>query len=246
MSDSDSSFFTRRPAARFKVPHAPLGERWLLVVHAAVTAAFPLIRRDGFDLRNAGENAITNKLEDVLMNDLLNRDVVEGFDSQFFGPVTRGSEVENYNGEKISKKPDLVFHLQRENALWDRRQDAVFAECKPGDRSHSLSTNYCAVGTDRVGVERFVIGDYAWAMHEAMMIGYVRDEFQIVPHLVDSLVDSKRHKFLGSPTTPQCILSGGDGTVALYQTHHARLFSWRQTGKPATGIALYHSWHDCG
>src|SRR4051794_17885026 len=101
--NAHSSFFTRPGVARFTVPHAPLGERWLLVVHAAVTAAFPIIRQRGFDLRNAGENAITNKLEDVLTNDLLNRGTVDGFDSQFFGPVTRGSEVENYNGEKISK-----------------------------------------------------------------------------------------------------------------------------------------------
>ncbi|MGP8200299.1 MAG: hypothetical protein ACLQU4_12440 [Limisphaerales bacterium] len=139
----------------------------MLVAHAAVAAAFIIIRKQGFDLRNAGENAITNQLEGVLRNDLLNRGTVEGFDRRFFGPVTRGSEVENYNGEKISKKPDLVFHLQRENALWDQRQDAIFAECKPVDRDHSLSANYCAVGTDRVGVERFVIGDYAWAIHIA-------------------------------------------------------------------------------
>jgi hypothetical protein len=246
MPDADSSFFTQRPAARFIVPHAPLGERWLLVVHAAVTAAFPIIRHRGFDLRNAGENAITNELENVLMNDLLNRGIVEGFDRQFFGHVTRGSEVENYNGEKISKKPDLLFHLQRENVLWDRRQDAIFAECKPVDRGHSLSEHYCAVGTDRAGVERFVIGHYAWAMQEAMMIGYVRDGFRIDPHLVDNLADPTRHKLLGSPTRPTCIFSGCGGAEPLHRTRHERLFAWRETGQLATAIAIYHSWHDCG
>ena len=115
--------------------------------------------------------------------------------------------MENYNGEKISKKPDLVFHLQRENALRDQRQDAIFAECKPVDRDHSLSANYCAVGTDRVGVERFIIGDYAWAMHEAMMIGYVRGAFRIHPDLATSLADSQRHELLGSPTIPVALLA---------------------------------------
>jgi hypothetical protein len=117
-----------------------------------LTAAFVIIRGRGFDLRNAGENAITNKLEDVLMNDILNLGTVDGFDRQFFGPVTRGSEVENYDGKKISKKPDLVFHLQRENAVWDRRQDAIFAECKPVDKSHPLSGHYCAVDKDCTGI----------------------------------------------------------------------------------------------
>jgi len=246
MPDADSSFFTQRPDARFVVPHDPLGERWPLVVHVAVSAAFTLIRQRGFNLRNAGENAITHELEGVLRNDLLNREVQNGLDRDFFRDVTRGSEVENYTGEKISKKPDLIFHLQRENVLWDRRQDAFFAECKPVDHDHSLATNYCAVGTDRVGVERFVIGDYAWAMHEAMMIGYVRDGFRVDPHLVDSFADLKRHKLLGSPAVPVAVSSMDDGSEALHQTEHHRRFTWKETGHPATSIALYHSWHDCG
>ena len=245
MPDANSSFFTRRPIARYTVPHMALGERWLLVAHAAVTAAFMIIRERGFDLRNAGENAITNELEDGLRTILLNRGIVDGFDKQFFGPVTRGSEVENFNGEKTSKKPDLVFHLQRENALWDQRQDAIFAECKPVDNDHSLSENYCSVSTERGGVARFVLGDYAWAMHEAILIGYVRNDFCIEPDLVDSLADPKRHKSLGSPTKPAIILSEFCEEKSLYQTHHQRLFAWKETGQPATSIALFHSWHDC-
>jgi hypothetical protein len=246
MPDVRSSFFTRRSAARFVVPHEALGDRWLLVVHAAVTAAFALIRKDGFDLRSAGENAITHRLEGALMNDVFGCGVVEGFDKRFFCRVTRGSEVENYNGEKISKKPDLVFHLQRENALWDLRQDAIFAECKPVDLGHSLATNYCAVGTDRVGVERFVIGHYAWAMHEGMIIGYVRDGFHVTPHLVDSLADLTRHESLGSPTKPMPICPCSDSAEGLHRTRHHRRFTWKQTGQRATPIELYHSWHDCG
>lgn len=228
------------------MPHAPLGERWLLVTHAAITAAFLIIRKRGFDLKNADENAVTNKLEDVLMNDLLNRGAVGGFDKNFFGPVTRGSEVENYNGKKISKKPDLIFHLQRENALWDRRQDGIFTECKPVDRKHSLLANYCAVGTDRVGVERFVIGDYAWAMHEAMLIGYVRDGFSIHPHLAKSLADPPRYMSLGEPTVPAPVPCVYDGVEPLYQTRHHRRFKWKENGLAATSITLYHSWHNCG
>jgi hypothetical protein len=246
MPDTDSNFFTQRPAARFTVPHAPLGERWMLVAHAAVTAAFVIIRKRGFGLRDAAENSITNKLEGILVNDILNRGSVDGFDKNFFCRVNRGSEVENFSGEKIGKKPDLVFHLQRENSLWDIRQDALFAECKPVDRDHSLSANYCGVGTNRVGVERFVIGDYAWAMHEALMIGYVRDGFHIHPHLAECLADPTRHKSLGEPSPPEPVHSGCDGTEPLHQTRHLRRFVWKENGQPATPIALYHSWHDCG
>lgn len=247
MTSWDSSFFTRRPAARHFVPHEALGERWLLVIHVAVTAAFSFIRQRGFDLRSAGENEITNRLEHVLMNDVLNRDIVGGFDRLFFGPVTRGSEVENYNGIKISKKPDLIFHLQRENVLWDRCQDGVFGECKPVDRKHSLAANYCAVGTARVGIERFVIGDYAWAMQEALMIGYVREGFHIFPHLAAELAAPRKHKALGLPTEPVVVPSDCDhvGREPLHLTIHLRSFVWKQTGEPASPIAIYHSWHDC-
>ena len=246
MPATDFSFFTRRPAARFTVPHDPVDVRWLLLAHLAVTRAFEIIRAERYALSSALENDITIKLENVLNNQVLNRGEVEGFDKGFFGKVRR-VDIVNFDGTKKSKKPDLCFDLQRENRIdWDQLQDAIFAECKPVDKSHSLNAHYCAVGKDCTGIERFIIGDYAWAMNEAIMIGYVRDGFRINPHLVDSLADPKRHKSLGSPTRPVSISSGGDGTERLHQTRHKRLFPWKETGELATSITLYHSWHDCG
>jgi hypothetical protein len=170
---------------------------------------------------------------------------VQGFDKDFFGKVRR-VEVVNFDGTKKSKKPDLCFDLQRENRIdWDQLQDAIFAECKPVDKKHSLNAHYCAVDKDCTGIERFIVGDYAWAMHEAMMIGYVRDDFRVDPHLVGCLADSRRHKSLGSPTRPAVILSGRGKSEAFYQTRHERLFVWKENGKHATPIVLYHSWHNC-
>jgi hypothetical protein len=181
----------------------------------------------------------------VLNNQVLNRGEVEGFDKNFFGKVRR-VEIVNYDGTKKSKKPDLCFDLQRENRIdWDQLQDAIFVECKPVDKKHSLKAHYCAVGKDCTGVERFVIGDYAWAMHEAMMVAYVRDGVRVDPDLINGLTDSRCHKLLGSPTKPLIVPLGGAGAQPLYKTAHRRLFTWRETGKPATTITLYHSWHDC-
>jgi hypothetical protein len=246
MSKADSNFFTQRHAARFTVPHDRVDIRWLLLAHLAVTKAFEIIRAERHVLNSALENDITIKLENVLNNQVLNRGEVEGFDKSFFGKVRR-VEVVNFDGTKKSKKPDLCFDLQRENRVdWDQLQDAIFAECKPVDNGHSLNAHYCAVGKDCTGIERFVIGDYAWAMHEAMMIGYVRDGFRVDPHLVRSLADALRHKSLGSPTKPYAIASGSAKSEPLYQTCHDRLFIWKENGKRATPIVLYHSWHNCG
>ncbi len=245
MLEADSNFFTRRPTAKFVVPHEPVGERWLLLAHMAVTKAFEIIRTERYALGSTLENDVTIKLENVLNNQVLNRGEVEGFDKNFFGKVRR-VEVVNFDGTKKSKKPDLCFDLQRESRIdWDQLQDAIFAECKPVDKGHLLNAHYCAVGKDCTGIERFVIGDYAWAMHEAMMIGYVRDGFRIHPHLATSLADPKRHISLGSPSIPAPVASDRDDAESLHQTQHLRRFKWKENGQLATPITLYHSWHDC-
>lgn len=238
-------FFTR-PTPRYKVPHDRIGVRWVLVTHLAITRAFEMIREEGFPLGEALENDITIKLENVLNNRVLNRGEVAGFDKGFFGKVRR-VEMVNFDGTKKSKKPDLCFDLQRENRVdWDQLQDALFAECKPVDKKHLLKDHYCAVGKDCTGIERFIIGDYAWAMEEALMIGYVRNGYLVHPHLAESLQDKTRNHRLGSPTPVEAIETrtrGGSATV-LYHTTHQRAFPW-QTGGPATEIVIYHSWHDC-
>lgn len=241
-----SAFFTR-PVRR--VPHDRLDGRWMLVIHAAIAHAFLLVREEGFDLAKAGENQVTERLEDVLENRIRIQGAIEGFDTGFFGRVTRGSETVNYSGAKISKKPDLVFHLRREHRTdWDQRQDAIFAECKPVDKEHRLNDHYCAVGKKTSGIERFVIGDYAWAMQQAIMIGYVRGGFRLRPHLIEALADPKRHRELGCPSTLTWV--PGDETAAnsshgFCATIHQRSFSWRENGQQASPIELYHSWHSC-
>jgi hypothetical protein len=237
------AFFTR-PVRR--VPHDRLDVRWMIIIHEAVFHAFALIRAEKFDLTNAGENQVTERLEDMLENHVRNRGVVEGFDSDFFGNVTRGSETVNFSGTKISKKPDIVFHLRREHRTdWDQRQDAIFAECKPVDKEHRLSDHYCAVGKSTSGIERFVMGDYGWAMEQGMMIAYVRDGFQIIRDLEDSLAAPKNRTGLGEPSALTCIIPARDSyTQGLHLTTHQRLFSWHGS-MPATPIDLYHSWHAC-
>lgn len=192
------------------------------------------------------ENDVTIKLEKVLNNKVLNRNEVEGFDKTFFGKVRR-VEVVNFDGTRKSKKPDLCFDLQRETRVdWDQLQDALFAECKPVDKKHPLNGHYCAVGKDCTGIERFVVGDYAWAMEQALMIGYVRDGLSVHPHLADALSNETRKAKLGSPTAIQAINTTTSTNLAavIYHTTHHRNFQWHD-GRQATPIILYHSWHDC-
>src|ERR1035441_3170555 len=61
-------------------------------------------------------------------------------------------------------------------------QHGLFIECKPVDADHTVGAHYC----DK-GIIRFVRGDYAWAMQSAMMIGYARAGYTIIPKLSDAL-----------------------------------------------------------
>ena len=235
------------PPPVFMLPHDRVGLRLVTVTHQAVTRAFEIIRHDGFALATAGENQITERLENTLENRIRNRGEIECFDNTFFGPVSRGSEVVNFNGIKISKKPDLVFKLRREDrADWDQTQDAIFAECKPVDAQHSLTGHYCAIGKDCTGIERFVIGDYAWAMEEAFMIGYIRGGLTITRNLKPVLADASRHRQLGSPSELEAVesVSLNSKTARLHRTIHQRLFQW-SNGVSASPVEIFHSWHDC-
>ena len=230
----------------YEVPHDRIGLRKVLVVHQAITRAFELIRKEGFVLGSALENDITIKLLNVLNNKVLNRGEVDGFDRTFFGKARR-VEVVNFNGTKKAKKPDICFDLQRENQVtWDQEQDALFAECKPVDKKHLLKNHYCAVGKDCTGIERFVIGDYAWSMEEGIMIGYVRDGFTIHPDLADAQGNQSKRMKLGDPSllVEIRITDRDPAGVPLYRSTHKRLFLWNN-GSTATPIDLYHSWHDC-
>lgn len=229
------------------LPHDRVGLRLVTVTHQAVTRAFEIIRHDGFALATAGENQITERLENTLENRVLNRGEIDGFDLNYFRSVSRGSEVVNFNGIKISKKPDLVFKLRREDrADWDQTQDALFAECKPVDQKHKLKDHYCAVNKDCTGIERFIIGDYAWAMQEAFMIGYFRGGHSLAADLQPVLADASRHRQLGCPSGLEAMesVSLNSKTDRLHRTTHQRLFQW-SNGVSASPVEIYHSWHNC-
>lgn len=234
-------FFTRT----YRVPHPRLEERWIAAVHLALVRAFELIRTDGFDLAIAGEDDITFQLEQIFENRLMRGDSND-LDLGFIRSVTRESATANHDESSIGRKPDLVFRLNRELChSHNRVQDSLFTECKPVDRAHPLNKHYCAVGMRTSGIERFVSGAYASAMEQAMMIAYVRDGFQITPHLAEAMATPEARTGLGEPSPLTCVIvSNNNDCQGLYLSTHQRSFLW-QDGTLATPIDLYHSWHEC-
>ncbi len=131
-----------------------------------------VVSKHSAQLSFATEEQITKWLIDEL-NDFLLSQLVAGFSPQFYQDPVRGSKLENYDGVKIEKAPDLVFRLQRygNRITTSAEQDAWICECKLIEKGHDSRTfaNY-----QKEGIDRFVGGDYAWAMPHAQMLAYVR------------------------------------------------------------------------
>lgn len=229
----------------YQLPHPGVDERLILIVHAAVTRAFELLRQHpptGFVLASAKEDDITRQLEFILENRLRPHGEVPGFDSRSFGRVSKAPELTNVDGQHPAKKPDLVFDLKRESFQVLHTHDALFAECKPVDRRHRIPSCYC-----NDGMHRFINGDYAWTMQEAMMIAYVRDNHTIAEHLAPNLASPRLHAALGSPTPPVQVPASGshERAEALHITTHQRVFLWPGGRGQACAIRIFHSWHSC-
>jgi hypothetical protein len=237
-------FFTQIPA--FHLPHPPVAKRVILMTHHALIKAFELLRSDppkGFMLATAREDDITRQLQWIMENKLLGSEEVPGFDSRRFKNVLRAPEITNFDGKHPAKKPDLVlFLLKRDSLSVLRSHDGIFAECKPVDDDHAIGMHYCDSG-----INRFVNGDYAWAMQEGMMIAYVRGGRTINTELTPALAANGRHAALGTPGAPSLVAGSRPvkNAEALQETVHRRSFVWPGGFGSACEIRVFHSWHNC-
>jgi hypothetical protein len=132
---------------------------WKRLVDEAETSGGALLEEQ--------EPAITVRLERAL-NDIQNE---PGHPSGFSGSIFQTvvcCEVTSYDQKKLEKRPDLAFRLISVEPGLDRSLFALFAECKLVGPNNPIRL-YCGKG-----IQRFVYGDYAWAMPTGLMVGYTR------------------------------------------------------------------------
>lgn len=217
----------------FPVPHPPVSLAVFLTLEDAIATAWQILHANpprSFLPDAALETDFTTHLHEILEDHLLDSGAVAGFTSEVFSKVFR-PEVRNFDGQKTSKKPDMVVCLSdRPNVK--RSQDGIFIECKPVDRAHSLLSDYC-----EAGVARFVVGDYAWAMTEALMVGY--NTAHPKPSIALSKPLQQRATLVQASQSPRdCQVSPHRPAVA--KTEHKR--SFRVNGQRVPNITLRHLW----
>ena len=243
-----TGFFTAVSPERYQLPHPRLGLPVILLIRRVLCRAFAIPREGELRLAKAHEDDVTAALRTVIENNLRQTGSIPGFNRRSYESVIRQGQVANFDGTKQSKSPDLCFKLRHDD--YEPRMvlsefDALFVECKPVDTTHAAGSRYC----DR-GLIRFVVGDYAWAMQEGMMLAYARGGRTIVDHLIPAMNEPKRMTSLATVELPQaCRAPNATGDAHAEPIHiskHRRGFSWPDKKGKATDITIYHLWHDCG
>lgn len=242
----DGLFTLGVPPEGYRLPHPPLGLPVILLVRLVVLRAFEMLEERGFSLATKTKDEITAALRGIIENDLRQNGSVNGFNRHTYETVIRQGQTANFDLSKLTKAPDLCFKLrndEEEPRPVLSEYDALFVECKPIDANHSAGSKYCDDG-----LCRFVDGDYAWAMEQALMLGYARDR-TIEGHLIPAMRESERPERLKTVEFPRLsapLEEAARGKAeALYVSRHRRGFPWVGGKGPATDIFIFHSWHKC-
>jgi hypothetical protein len=235
------------PPEHYHLPHDKFDISVILLVRKVLLRAFEIISERGFLLATRKEDEITGALRAVIENDLRQSGSVSGFNRRTFETAVRQGQVANYDLTKLAKTPDLCFKLRNdegEPCLALSEHDALFAECKLVDETHAAGAKYCDDG-----LCRFVDGDYAWAMEEALMVGYVRHDRTIEKHLIPAMQEPVRYTRLKVIELPRAVdvpaACATSECEALHASKHRRGFPWPDGKGNATDIVIYHSWHSC-
>lgn len=249
MNSSDTAgFFTLGVSRdRYRLPHPRLGLPVILLIRRVLLRAFELLREQKYNLAAATEDQVTAALRATIENNLRQTGEVPGFNKRTFESVIRQGQWANCDGTRLCKAPDIFFKLQDYDV--DTRFvlsefNGLFIEAKPVDATHAAGSKYCDDG-----LIRFVRGDYAWAMQEAVMLAYARDDRTIAGHLIPAMADPGRTVALATLQPPRsCLAHTADAcsdAEAVHISQHHRAFQWPDGKGPATAITVYHLWHRC-
>lgn len=222
------------------LPHPPIPLSVFLIAEEAISTAWKKLKQldtAQLDLNSATEDEITHELYEVLYDEIFCKGIVDGFDEEHFSVVVREAKVRNFNGEKLDKMPDLLIGIASREQMARRSQDWLYIECKPIDSNHSVGVHYGSKG-----ISRFICGDYAWAIPNALMVGYASSGYTINQKLTETLRRRKKEFEVTIPPTICPSSYPSTHSEAVHYTEHRRTFIYMETGQKAPPIQLRHLW----
>lgn len=233
-------FTTGLDAADYDLPHPCIELPVILIIQTVLLKAFQILRANDFPLATTKEDEVTTALANVIENRLRMKGGVAGFDRSTFDKVIRHAATTTSDGTRIKKEPDLQFGLKADDgARVVSSQFALFVEAKPVDRTHPAGSDYCDEG-----LQRFIDGEYAWAMQDAMMLGYARHGRTLEGHLIPAMKTESRPQRLATVQYPNVVVSPiTEHAEQLRVSIHQRKIPLLDNQTLVGRIRVYHSWH---
>jgi len=217
------------------------GKTQLQCVEMAIKQAWKNIKVEHPELlASRSEEDVTNLLC-LEMEAIMQSKSVSGFGTSRFETLVRGAKAEDYDGKHIEKAPDLTLRRKgRHPGIVSTHFEALFIECKLIEKGKTPLKYIVA------GIRRFVVGEYAWAMPHAMMLGYVRDGKILPDGLMDSYERNKGKQvvLLCIPQGAECTQTSDSTPPQTFTTLHKRPWKHGEYGEPGD-IELRHIWLDC-
>jgi len=219
-------------------PFPKWGEGELKAILEACTKGWFVAGLNYPDVINSGtEEEVTEKLRSE-MDNIMRNESVPSFNKSKYESIVRGAKVERFDGTGIDKAPDLTIRKQEIHpGLVDTHFEALFIECKLIEKK---KTPLLYIEN---GVNRFVVGDYAWSMSQALMLAFVRNGKGLPDGLMNIFKRNQRKPLVDDcmPISDICKLIFSTGAYEVYETSHARKWSHPRYGA-AGNIDIYHLW----
>jgi hypothetical protein len=219
-------------------PHPPFPDAVLRAVVSAIRRAWMPIAEDE---RKRGTEKVTREKERHLNNELrkelfalilLWRTQDASAPDMFEMPVVDGA-MEDYLGKRLQSSPDLTIRLRDVRPLAANPLfDAIFIECKRVREGSNL-------GPYTKGMKRFLDGQYAWAVPQAVMIGYLETGQVLPDHLEERIRRNGDGMQVVAYSNNQAVRSSGKRYLAY--TRHERTWTHRNGDAPGN-IELLHLW----
>ncbi len=221
--------------------HLPI--RMILAIENALRVAWSRVSADDKlkpVLEQGNEDSITALIQSEL-EELRQSNSAGLYKEAIFNLTERGSQLINYNAKNIKKSPDLIFRIKNKRPGLSPRlniYDGIFVECKLITKTATVS-DYI-----QNGLQRFVDGDYAWAVGQGLMMAYVRTS-QVLPETLDAyfIKNNKTNKYNLISDITAC--NASDSKPPTFITKHNRGWNY-PTNTPPGDIDIRHIWLSVG
>lgn len=142
----------------------------------------------------------------------------------------------DYLGRALEFKPDITFRRSYIDAGMSTLNSSLFVEAKLVEPKKTMG-EYCGAG-----LIKFVDGTYAWAMPQAMMLGYVRKTSQKLPGSLAAHFERLGKRVLYQLTNGPVALPLSRFANRTYLTVHDRMWKYPGTDRSPGPISVLHLW----